>query len=60
MLFRQESKCVQMCKCIKKKKPGQKGAVSVDVRSFIRPAVECFCTPRYSFGRFVVAQLIYS
>lgn len=27
-------------------------------RVLIRPAVECFSTPHYSFGRFVVAQLI--
>lgn len=45
------------------KKFVQKWPVCVDTSVFIpsvliRPAVECFSTPHYSFGRFVVAQLI--
>lgn len=56
----------QMCGCIKKRFV-QKWPVCVDMcvnvcvfiaSVLIGPAVQCFCTPRYSFGRFVVAPLI--
>lgn len=56
------SRCVNALKK-KKRRFVQKWPVCVDTCVFvpivlIRPAAQCFCTPHYSFGRFVVAQLI--